>query len=68
MKKAGVYISIKNGVIWQVEKLEHYPASVVPDGSGEFSILTKGMVGDQKINRCYVPRKQYKLFKYIGDL
>ncbi|KHD88861.1 MAG: hypothetical protein OM95_07020 [Bdellovibrio sp. ArHS] len=69
MKKAGLYIHKNTGIIWQVDKVEYYPASVVPDGSGEFSLIISGMYdGKKKINRCLIRGSQYKKFLRLGDL
>lgn len=65
MKKAGVYMNVQNGTIWEVEKVEVYKTTEI----GEVSIIVSGSVGgEQKINRCLITSDQYKLFKRIGNL
>lgn len=69
MKQSGIYMNKSTGDIWLVDELEHYPASVIPDGSGEFSIIISGIfAGREKIKRCLITKDQYKWFYRIGDL
>jgi hypothetical protein len=69
MKKAGIYMNKITGDIWLADKVEYYPACIVPDGSGEFSLIVSGIyAGKQKIKRCLIRGSQYKFFYRIGSL
>lgn len=68
MKKSGVYIVVSTGEIWICNKVEHYPESVIPDGSPEFSLIVSGLTKNKKIHRCLIKKHQFNMFKRIGDL